>query len=294
MHSDLPPKDAAPGPGNASFQTPATKSSKQNISVHHDDPRSCEGIAKASPTPMAEAKAAEISDLAKSSTSSISFDRSFAQSSEAKSEPTIQVQYSWSAGASPLQFKPEQKPQARAPLVGFKKEQKPPLRFKKEQQAPPLFVAEHRFDHAPVAVHHRTDNKASDKPSPTATDPPYSKAKRGQSSKATKVESTAALFCIQPESPFTDCHTIDPIPSSIWSTKTSQSFEQNLYDEPWHINALLGTGSALASDYTSQYPPNPYLGTIDPFCFNGQELITDVSSLKFPIDPVIDEGLYIA
>ncbi|XP_047962301.1 two-component response regulator ORR26-like [Salvia hispanica] len=294
MHSDLSPKDAAAGPGNASLQTLATKSSKQNISVHHDDPRNCEGIAKASPTPMAEAKAAEISDLAKSSTSSISFDRPFVQSSDAKSEPTIQVQYSWSAGAPPLQFKPEQKPQARAPPVGFKQEQKPPLRFKKEQHQKPLFVAEHRFDHTPVAMHHRTDNKTSDKPSPAATDPPYSKAKRGQPSKATKVESTAALFCIQPESPFTDCHTIDPIPSSIWSTKTSQSFEQNLYDEPWHINALLGTGSALACDYTSPYPPNPYLGTIDPFCFNGQELITEVTSLKFPLDPVIDEGLYIA
>lgn len=315
-HSDLSPKDAA---ATACLQNTVTKNSaclKQNVPVHHDDPKICEGSVSASPSmPMAESKAAERNDLSKSSTSSISFDHSFGQlNSDAKSEPDIQ--YSWSAGAPPLQFKHEQKPHAGAPPAAFKHEKKqqgggaPPLQFKKEQQQTPLFTAEHRFDHVPVAVHHRTESKASDNPSPAATDPPYSKSKRSQpTEKATKVESTAALFCVQPESHLTDCHAIDPISSSIWSTKT-QSLEQNLYHESWHRNALFGTGSALMSDYSSQtdlYPPNPYLGTIDPFSFNNQELITDVpshlyDSLKFnpefPIDPVeypvIDQGVYIA
>ncbi|XP_057811092.1 two-component response regulator ORR26-like isoform X2 [Salvia miltiorrhiza] len=284
--SDSSPKDAAAG-GNAGLQTPVTKASP---CLKHDDPKSCEGNVKS--MPIAEAKAAaEVNDLAKSSTSSISFDHSFGQlSSDAKSEPNIQVQYSWSAGAPPLPFKHEQKPPA-----AFKHEPKPPLQFKKEQ---PLFIAEHhRFDHVPVAV--AVQSKPSDTPSPAAT------SKRSQhSEKATKVESTAALFCLQPESHLADSHT------TIWNTKSSSQSLESLYDESWHRNALVGTGSPLMSDYSSQsdlYPPNPCLGPIDPFSFNGQELFTDVhshlyDSLKFnpefPIDPVeypvIDQGVYIA
>ncbi|KAL1556760.1 two-component response regulator ARR11-like [Salvia divinorum] len=237
-------------------------------------------------------QAAEMSDLEKSSTSCISLD-------DAKYESKFQAQYSWSTGAPPVQFKHEQKPHAGAPPVGFKQEEKPPLLFKKEQQVP-LVIADNQFDHVPVAVHHRTENRASYSPS-AATDPPYSKSKKGQlRDKATKVASTEALFSVQPER---DC---DAISKCAWNIKNSQSLEQSLYDEPWHRNAVLGTGSAFISDHTSLsgvYPPNPYLGTIDPFCFSGEEVMTDVpwhlyDSLKFPIDPVEypvkDQGVYIA
>ncbi|KAH6801892.1 response regulator 11 [Perilla frutescens var. frutescens] len=350
-HTDLSPKDLA---GNVCLQNPASKNStclKPNIQadenyavsghkipVHHDDPKICEGNVKASVSmPITESKTAvpgEMSDLGKSSTSSISFEQSFGKhNSDVKSEPKIQVQYSWSAGVPPLQFNQENKPHGGAPPVPFRPEKKPqcgvpPLQFKKENKL--VFSAEQRFDHLPLPMHHiqvdsvetslnrGSESKASDKPMQAGMDTSYSKNTRSQlSEKVTKVESTAALFSVQPESHLTDCHAIDPMPSSVWNTK-NQSLDQNLFDDPesWHRNALVGTGSALRlwgeefSEYSPQtdlYPPNPYLGTIDPFSYSNQELIADVhshlyNSLKFnpefPIDPVeypvIDQGVYIA
>lgn len=223
----------------------------------HEDPKVCQGNAKTSLS--MESKAAlpveKMNDLAKSSTSSISFDHSFTQlNSDAKSEPPkiVQPHFSWSSGAPPLQLKHEQKPKGEA---------LPPL-FKKEQT---------RSQH---------------------------------NEKVTKVESTAALFCVQPE--------IEPIPTSTWNnTKGHHTIEQNPFQdtETWHRNALFGTGSTprlweeeYNDDYSSQpdliYPP-----TIDPFSFNSQELITEAplhlyDLLKFPVDPVeypvIDQGVYIA
>lgn len=317
--------------GNVCSKIPV---SGHKIPVAHEDPKICEGNVKASLSmPMTESKTAlplEMNDLAKSSSSSISFDHSFGPlNSDAISEPKIQVQYSWSAGAPPLQFTKENKPHAGAPQVPFKHEQKahgrvPPLQFKKEQKT--VFSAEQQFDQFPLPIHHiqvdsvetslnrGKERKESDKPTQAGMEPSYSKTSRSQhSEKVTKVESTAALFSVQPESHLTVCHTIDPIPSSIWNTK-SQSLEQNLFDDPesWHRNTLVGTGSALRlweegfSQYSPQtdiYPPNPYLGTLDPFSFSNQDLIADVpshlyDSLKFPIDPVeypvIDQGVYIA
>lgn len=190
----------------------------------------------------------EKSDLAKSSTSSISFDHSFTQlNSDAKSEP----HFSWTSGAPPHHFKREQKPKGKAPPFPFKKEH----------------------------------------------------ARSQHNEKVTKVESTAALFCVQPE--------IEPIPTSTWNTK-SHSLEQIPFQdtESWHRNALFGTGSTprlweeeyIDDDY-SQTDLFSHLSAIDPFSFNNQELITEVpshlyDSLKFPTEPVeypvIGQGVYIA
>lgn len=349
--SELSPKDLA---GNVSLQNPVTKNSSclkpniradenyavsgHKIPVHHDEPKISEGNIKGNISmPMTEPKTAlpgEMNDLAKTSTASISFDHSFRPlNSDVKSEPKIQVQYSWRAGVPPLQFKPEHKPHGGAPPVSFKQEPKPqggvpPLQFKNDHKL--VFSTEQRFDHLPLLMHHiqvdsvetslncGTESKASDKPTHAGIDPLYSKITRSQpSEKVTIVESTAALFSVQPESHLTDCHAIDPMPSSTWNTK-NLSLDQNLFadPEPWQRNVLLGTGSALRlweeefsgySPQTDLYPPNPYLGTADSFSYSNQELITDVpshlyDSLKFnpefPIDPVeypvIDQGVYIA
>ncbi|KAK4423910.1 hypothetical protein Salat_1973900 [Sesamum alatum] len=254
--------------------------------------------------PMTESKKAQFgdtADLAKSSTSRISFNHSFGPlDSDVKSEPKIQAEYSWSAEVPSFQFK---------------------------QEHTAHFHSEHRLDHLPLPMQHHipvdslehslahnpgTSSKESDTPTQAGLN-----NRRNQGTKnVCEVGNTAALFSVQPESHLTDCHAIDPIQCSIWNSK-NHCLQQNLFDDlqSSQRNLLAGTGSALRlwddefNDYSSQgdfYPPNAFLGNIEPFSFSNHELIADVppnlyEALKFdseyPIDPVeypIDQGLYIA
>ncbi|KAI3452631.1 hypothetical protein Pfo_009295 [Paulownia fortunei] len=321
-HSDISSEDPA---GNVCLQNSITQNattvqqnilanetfavSRHKILIHNDEPKICEGnVQGILSMPMTESKKAlfgDATDLAKNCASSISFDHSFGPlDSDVKSEPKIQVQYSWSAEVPSLQFKQEHKSH---------------------------FHSEHRFDHLPVGMHHihvdsvepslahnpGTSSKESDKPTQAGLKPSYGKSRSQGIEKVTKVESSAALFSVQPESHLTDGHAINPIPSSMWNTK-NHSLEQNLFGdlESSQRNLIVGTGSALRlwdeefNDYSSQgdfCPTNAYLGNIESLGYSSQELIADVSphlydSLKFdseypsdPVEyPVIDQGLYIA
>ncbi|KAL0447207.1 UNVERIFIED_CONTAM: Two-component response regulator ORR26 [Sesamum latifolium] len=278
--------------------------SGQKIVIHNDEPKICEGSGKViSSMPTTESKKAlvgDTADLAKSSTSRISFNHSFGPlDSDVKSEPKIQAEYSWSTEVPSFQFK---------------------------QEHTARFHSEHRFDHLPLPMHNiqvdslerslahnpGTSSKESDTPAQAGLN-----NRRNQGIKnVTEVENTAALFSVQPESHLTDCHAIDPIQSSMWNSK-NHCLQQNLFDDlqSSQRNLLAGTGSALRlwgeefNDYSSQgdfYPPNTLLGNIEPFGYSNHELIADVppnlyESLKLgseyltdPVEYPIDQGLYIA
>ncbi|KAK6116571.1 hypothetical protein DH2020_049677 [Rehmannia glutinosa] len=180
-HSDISPKDICPQ--NSITQNTTTVQqhnilanesyavSRHKILTQNDKPK----IGILSMSSMTEPKKAlfgDTTDLAKTGSSSISFDHSFGPS-DSKSESKIKPQFSWNAEVPSLQFKQEHKPH-------FQTEHK--------------FVPMHHHVHVDP-VHPGTSSRESDN--------------RTQCSigKVTKDENTPpALFTLQPES-----HLIDPL-----------------------------------------------------------------------------------